>query len=486
MNQFSILHHHKVIYFLPLQTWACMQPPNPRTYKLTGTCNLSLLNGAKPMAQAIFDDVVLYPSAFVVVTPRGYTNHYYAGSERIASRIGDECWKVNPFDDYEKPAPEWEALELFQGLSNEEYPFGTEDELSSCKIENITPYVDYIKDVQYQCGPVELMDVDILYPTKLLQDVMGCEFACQGEDMVYYYHPDHLGSTSWVTDVIGNKQQFIAYMPYGEPLLDITFDKYDCRYGQDDARYKFTGKERDAETGYDYIEQRYYWWPGGFWLRPDPLLDKYIHLSPYAYCNGNPLKYVDPSGAILETIWDIANVAMDIASLKTNIGEGNIGGAVVDGVGLLLDAAAVVFPVVPGGAGTAIKTYRAADKVDKALDVTKGVQKGVSKASDIGKSSAPRPNNGYAKPHGGVKHNQAIDNEISNLPPNATNVRKNQTQVDVNGNKVGNNRPDVQYDLNGEHYNVEFDTKATNGYNHQKTIQANDPNSHVILKPIEP
>ena len=32
------------------------------------------------------------------------------------------------------------------------------------------------------------------------------------------------------------------------------------------------------------------------WLRPDPLLDKYLNLSPYTYCNGNPLKYVDPDG----------------------------------------------------------------------------------------------------------------------------------------------------------------------------------------------
>ena len=32
------------------------------------------------------------------------------------------------------------------------------------------------------------------------------------------------------------------------------------------------------------------------WLRPDPLLDKYINLSPYVYCNGNPLKYTDPEG----------------------------------------------------------------------------------------------------------------------------------------------------------------------------------------------
>ena len=32
------------------------------------------------------------------------------------------------------------------------------------------------------------------------------------------------------------------------------------------------------------------------WLKPDPLMDKYIQSSPYAYCDGNPLKYVDPEG----------------------------------------------------------------------------------------------------------------------------------------------------------------------------------------------
>lgn len=65
------------------------------------------------------------------------------------------------------------------------------------------------------------------------------------------------------------------------------------------------------------------------------------------------------------------------------------------------------------------------------------------------------------------------------------NIRKNQTQVDVNGNKVGSNRPDVQYDMNGQHMNVEFDTKPENGLQHQQTIQNNDPNTKVILKTVE-
>ena len=32
------------------------------------------------------------------------------------------------------------------------------------------------------------------------------------------------------------------------------------------------------------------------WLSPDPLLDKYPYISPYAYCNWNPVKYIDPDG----------------------------------------------------------------------------------------------------------------------------------------------------------------------------------------------
>ena len=65
------------------------------------------------------------------------------------------------------------------------------------------------------------------------------------------------------------------------------------------------------------------------------------------------------------------------------------------------------------------------------------------------------------------------------------NIRKNQAQVDVNGNKVGSNRPDVQYDMNGQHMNVEFDIKPENGLQHQQTIQNNDPNTKVILKTVE-
>ena len=59
----------------------------------------------------------------------------------------------------------------------------------------------------------------------------------------------------------------------------------------------FSGKERDAETGYSYFGARYYDAElTTMWLSVDPMADKYPNISPYAYCAWNPIKLVDPDG----------------------------------------------------------------------------------------------------------------------------------------------------------------------------------------------
>ncbi len=63
-----------------------------------------------------------------------------------------------------------------------------------------------------------------------------------------------------------------------------------------DQRYKFTGKERDAESGYDYFGARYYDARIGRWLSVDPLADKFISVSPYNYGLNNPNVLVDSDG----------------------------------------------------------------------------------------------------------------------------------------------------------------------------------------------
>ena len=59
----------------------------------------------------------------------------------------------------------------------------------------------------------------------------------------------------------------------------------------------FTGKEKDAETGYGYFGARYMDHElMTMWLSVDPMADKYPSISPYAYCAWNPAKLVDPNG----------------------------------------------------------------------------------------------------------------------------------------------------------------------------------------------
>ena len=103
------------------------------------------------------------------------------------------------------------------------------------------------------------------------------------------YHSDHLGSAAWITDGQGLPVQYIMYAPYGEELLN----QHPWGY---DERYKFTGKERDEETGYDYFGARYYWPPLGHWLSVDPWADIYQGISPYTYCMWNPVINLDPNG----------------------------------------------------------------------------------------------------------------------------------------------------------------------------------------------
>ncbi|MEM6274079.1 MAG: RHS repeat-associated core domain-containing protein [Myxococcota bacterium] len=105
------------------------------------------------------------------------------------------------------------------------------------------------------------------------------------------------------------------------------------------------------------------------------------------------------------------------------------------------------------------------------------------KVGNSGPRAGPRPNQGIAKKHGSTRHNNAIDNRVQQLKkdPSVSNIRKNQQQVDVNGNKVGRNRPDLQYDKNGCHHCVEYDTVPSNSVRHGQVIRGNDSNTAVEL-----
>jgi hypothetical protein len=57
--------------------------------------------------------------------------------------------------------------------------------------------------------------------------------------------------------------------------------------------------------------------------------------------------------------------------------------------------------------------------------------------------------------------------------------------VDVGGSEVGMNRPDIQYDKGGKHYNVEYDTTAAGSTNHQRVVPGNDPKARSTFWEID-
>ena len=162
-------------------------------------------------------------------------------------------------------------------------------------------------------------------------------------------------------------------MPFGESMAEQKAGGYS-------TKYRFTGKEVDEETGLYYFGARYYDPRISLWYGVDPRTEKYPNFSSYTYTFNNPIKFVDPDGRAPqvitpETIWDIINVGMGVASFGANIASGNVVGAVADGIGLAYDAFATIVPILPAGASTTLGVYRLTNLSKKALGSVSAAQK---------------------------------------------------------------------------------------------------------------
>ncbi len=148
---------------------------------------------------------------------------------------------------------------------------------------------------------------------------LRCIEKIQGEDReeknLFFYHSDHIGSSSFVTDRTGIASQHLQYLPFGELFVEQqTLTNYS-------TPYKFSGKEKDEETSYSYFGARYYMSDVSIWLSVDPLAEKYPSMSPFMYCAGNPIMLIDPDGRDIdptEEAWSVMN-----ESFKATLGENN-------------------------------------------------------------------------------------------------------------------------------------------------------------------
>ena len=205
--------------------------------------------------------------------------------------------------------------------------------------------------------------------------------AVVADGTLYYLHADHLGSTVMTTE--------------GHTVITQEYNAYGSKRGGGTlpTGHAFTGQKRDG-TGLLYYNARYYDPLLGQFISPDTIIPDTglaIDYNRFAYSRGNPLKYNDPTGHYVETLWDVANISIGAASLGYNVSNGYWGAAAVDAGGLIIDVAATAIPFVPAGASTAIKATRGANaaintvqsfsKVDDVVDGARTLYHGTTAAA---------------------------------------------------------------------------------------------------------
>src|SRR5690606_20057620 len=163
-----------------------------------------------------------YPSPYMTINSSSvYTKHYFAGSQRVASKPGGNA-------------------NLFSA------GFATEfDDLKQKQYGDAQAVADSL-----DLGQLDLGEEDVGTPIS---------------PAIYFFHPDHLGSSTAITDGAGYAYQIFLNLPFGETMAEQR------RSGTFNNAFKFNGKELDTETGLYYYGARYYDPRISNWLSVDPI-----------------------------------------------------------------------------------------------------------------------------------------------------------------------------------------------------------------------
>ena len=289
-----------------------------RIMKSYGTMEGVYINGA-PQGITFHetDNFTLYPASILSVNKNRFTKHYFIGEKRIASRIGtglfnnvygrngsyvtagqqDYAERMNQIQKQKEAYYKQQGIapgvptmkgaygdpentkrgynSIIDTLGNHDVPQGW----IQTPRPNTTPNTN-------PGPPVSWND-----PSNPDDPQAGYGYIANDttKEETFFYHSDHLGSTSYITDDHANITQYDAYLPYGELLVDE-------HSSSEDMPYKFNGKEMDAETGLYYYGARYLNPVTCLWYGVDPLAEKYKEIGSYVYCADNPINLFDPDG----------------------------------------------------------------------------------------------------------------------------------------------------------------------------------------------
>ena len=289
-----------------------------RIMKSYGTMEGVYINGA-PQGITFHetDNFTLYPASIISINKNRFTKHYFIGDKRIASRIGTGLFNnVYGRNGSYVTAGQQDYAERMNQIQKQKEAYYKE--------QGIAPGVPTMKGaygdpentgVGYNAVLSELGNHDVPQgwiqtprpnttpntnpgppvswndPSNPDDPQVGYGYIPNDttKEETFFYHSDHLGSTSYITDDKANITQYDAYLPYGELLVDE-------HSSSEDLPYKFNGKQFDEETGLYYYGARYMNPVASIWYGVDPQIEKMPKDGSYSYCFGNPIKLIDPNG----------------------------------------------------------------------------------------------------------------------------------------------------------------------------------------------
>lgn len=348
----------------------------------------------------------LYVSPYLVANQGGrYTKHIYIGSQRIVSKIGDFASYGSDPRRIQYAGSETDGLSVNYKQKYSAQQQVIKDNYAIFEVPyNGTDNNDYVDGQGFCCddGSPEAAQARALALENNFQDPDAYE------KLQFYYHPDHLGSSSYITNLDGEVVQHIEYVPFGEVFIEERNSIWN-------TPYLFNAKEFDEETGLYYYGARYYDPRLSLWISVDPIsnydplnsenyLDgehnggiyNYANLNSYIYCYQNPIKLVDPNGKQVDAV-DFIPVIGSGRDICRGFRDGDIFTCGIGLLGLIADVATFGSgSVITGGIKTGIKagikttvkqelkqTVKTETKIT-AKALTQGSKEGFKTVSELG------------------------------------------------------------------------------------------------------
>ena len=289
-----------------------------RIMKSYGTMEGVYINGA-PQGITFHetDNFTLYPASILSVNKNRFTKHYFLGDKRIASRIGtglfnnvygrngsyvtagqqDYAERMNQIQRQKEAY--YKKVGVAPGVPTEKGAYGDPENTGVgynavlTELGNHDVPQGWIQTPRPNTTPNTNPGPPVSWNDPSNPDDPQAGYGYIPNDTTkeetFFYHSDHLGSTSYITDDHANITQYDAYLPYGELLVDE-------HSSSEELPYKFNGKQFDDETGLYYYGARYMNPVTSLWYGVDPLAEKYVATGGYVYTLDNPVRLIDPNG----------------------------------------------------------------------------------------------------------------------------------------------------------------------------------------------